>query len=129
MCICDFYKEYVVAHQNEVNHILRINYGGGYNSFWVSMENNSYPCLAILTNNNLACVHYFPEEGDSGFQSVSTENLSKNTSGETEFRVDNINRPQFLNNDAVVSLREAIEVVQEFMVLPLRPTAITWREL
>ena len=124
MCICDFYKEYVVTNPNEVDQILRINYGNGYNSFWIAMESNSYPCLAILTNNNLACVHYFPEERDSGFQSVSFENLNLNPSGETEFRVENINQSQFLNNDSVIELQQAIEVVREFMMSPLRPTAI-----
>jgi hypothetical protein len=111
-------------HQLEV--ILRHRLPNGYNSFWLSHE-AKYPAVSLLAKGNLACVYYFPEEGHPGFQSVSEPPIVAQEL--FEFRVETPDQVQPIIGEAVIPFERASAAAQEFLILPLQPTSLDWREL
>lgn len=91
-----------------------------FDDIWISGE-NEYPCLAILLNGELSCVHYFLNGNGDMWQSAG--DYDKDTlfiAGSEEAEMP---------SDAVIGVEKAIECVEEFWLSCDRPTCIEWREL
>jgi hypothetical protein len=71
MIVSDMRGEHSVASLQELERIL-VNASAEEQAddIWMSHDHENYPTLAILVKGGLACVHYFPAEGDPRFLSV-----------------------------------------------------------
>ena len=92
-----------------------------YDDIWIC-GTEDYPCLAILVNGDLACVHYFLNDQGDMWQSVG------NREEDVLFRVIG-EAPGSMPGDCVISLDEAIACVNQFFDTLQRPDCIKWREL
>src|SRR5690606_15305426 len=100
----------------------------GANSFWLYPADEDVPSLLILAMNDLASLHFFPNQEHPGFSSIGDiEGLDPN--GTTVFYMDGMNAPQDMNNDTIVPFEKAVEAAKEFFVNGELPNCIEWREL
>ncbi|MGL5436964.1 MAG: Imm1 family immunity protein [Lachnospiraceae bacterium] len=91
-----------------------------YDDIWISGE-ACYPCLAILLNGNLSCVHYFLNDSGDMWQSAG------DYGNDTVFIAGG--KRTEMSADAVIGIEKAIECVRQFWLSCDRPTCIEWREL
>lgn len=86
---------------------------------WIS-GNSEYPCLSILVNGYLACIHYFEQEGIM-WQSYGNYQKEINfLAGGEEWCAP---------ADTVVSLESAINCMIEFCSDMRQPKCIKWQKL
>ena len=126
MKVEDFTGQYDVTDPLQLEEILRYRLPNGYNSFWLSHD-SKYPAISLLAKGDLACVYYFPEDGHPGFHSVS--DLPIIGQEVFEFRVDTPDQVQHIVGEAVIPFERASAAAREFLILPLQPTNLDWREL
>ena len=128
MRIRDFSSEQVVKAAEEFETILQHRFDEGANSFWLYPADEDVPSLLILAMNDLASLHFFPNQEHPGFSSIGDiEGLDPN--GTTVFYMDGMNAPQDMNNDTIVPFEKAVEAAKEFFVNGELPNCIEWREL
>jgi len=114
---------------------LNKRYGAGVNAFWLSHEgineNSTSAKLAILVNNELANVHYFPPGKHPGFQSQgSIPDLD--IRGFSEFYVyspEKLQQVEEISNAYVVPFSDAVKVAKEFLECDELPKSMSWQEL
>ena len=90
-----------------------------FDDIWLSGD-SEYPCLAVLVNGDMACVHYFEEDG---IMWQSCGDFSKGTvflAGGEEW---------YAPADTVVSIESAICCAEEFFDSMKRPDCIEWQRL
>ncbi|HEX9063133.1 MAG TPA: Imm1 family immunity protein [Clostridia bacterium] len=92
-----------------------------FDDIWISGE-EEYPSLAILVNEDLACVHYFTLDGDD-YQSAGNEE----SDGTTEFNAGG--QITEMPNYTVVPLSLAIECAKQFFKFQDRPSCIISNEI
>ena len=126
MIIEDFSGSFEVEDVVEVERILTRRYAGCYNGFWLFHE-SKFPSLSILVKDEVAYAHYFPKERHAGFRSKGHEpNLNGDT---TEFRLDNTNQKEEIENSAVISFADELSVAKDFFYSSEIPRVIEWIEL
>lgn len=103
-----------------VQEIIDILINNSYDDIWISGE-EEYPCLAVLTNGSLACVHYFLNDTGNMWQSAGDydKDVMFITGGEESE----------MPADSIITLEKAIECVKEFRDTLEKPDCIEWREL
>ena len=106
---------------NEIEQILKKCADNPLDDIWISGE-NEYPCLALLVNRELACIHFFASE-EEHYQSVGNEE----SDGTTKFYAGG--EMAELPNYTVVSLSLAIQCVKQFFKSHNRPSCIKWNEI
>ena len=88
---------------------------------WVHYESVSeYPCLSILINGVLACVHYF-ESSELMWQSKGDY--------DTEIIFSAGGEEWCAPTDTIISIESAIKCLYEFCSNMKRPECIQWQEL
>jgi hypothetical protein len=112
----------------ELEKILKIRYGTGVNEYWICEEGeeNPYPWLAVLINNEYATLTYFPDEGHPGYQSVG-----KNTDLD-EYTIFYVNTPTEeieVANKFIVPFSKALEAIKEYFLILSIPNCLEWNEL
>jgi hypothetical protein len=125
----DFHDAVVLRDAADVRHALGIRYEHGANELWLAHDSRKYPVLAILLRDDVAVLHYFPEERDPGFQS-RRRGAAPPATVPTEWFMspmpaDNATVP----DDAVVPVESALEAALQFFERAELPTAIDWFEL
>jgi hypothetical protein len=107
---------------------LNKRYGSGVNEFWISHDDDDYPVLAIVINQELASLSYFPEAGSPGFKSVG--NLSGLKKGEfTKFYINTPTEIHLVLNESIVPVEVAVEAAKEFLADKKLPSPVKWLEL
>lgn len=114
---------------DEIKDILTKQNDSGYNEFWISAE-KQFPLMAMLTRNDIASVHFFPEDGHPGFCGLSSgEKAFLPEEGTTVFRTNNNSEDIWVENCCVIPLEKAIKVIEEFFETDTMPEQIEWDEL
>lgn len=127
MVVHDFGGKHEVNSDAKLDAVLAARYGDGVNEIWMCHV-ALYPALNILAKKDLACVHYFPEEFDPGYQSLSPiGNLAPK--GSTEFFVNTPTEPVYVLNGAIVPFSLARQAAKEFAGSPKLPSCIKWLRL
>lgn len=102
--------------------LLRERHADGLNEFWISGE-EKFPVLVVSVRDQIAAVHFFPEDRNPGFQSRGDRApggvVSLQTIGE-EIQV---------TSDAIVPFEDARRATHEFVDTLMLPTTIRWFEL
>jgi Immunity protein Imm1 len=112
----------------DVERILLKRYDSGVNSFWIYHEPWEKPLLLILVNNELANLHYFPDDKHPGYASIgNTPSLSAH--GNTVFCMNSPKEEEEVPNDAIVPFSDALAAAKEFLVSTAMPPSIEWFEL
>lgn len=102
----------------------------GYNEFWICMdEKQSYPCIVVSVKDDLAYLHYFEEEGEPGWASVSERLNGLDEEGMTTFYTNNGAEEIMIENRAIVAFDKAVEAVEEFSDTGRMPNCMEWEEL
>jgi hypothetical protein len=103
-------------------------HGAGRNAFWLSHGTELFPAVNIMVNEDLAHVHYFPEERHPGFASVGKlPGLRRD--GDTVFFMNSSDEPVEIMNAAVVPFSDALKAAQEFAISRTMPKCIQWDSL
>jgi hypothetical protein len=111
-----------------VEKILLKRYTKGVNAFWLYHESRKKPLLLILVKNQLANLHYFPDEEHPGFASVG-DMPSLPTDGFTMFFMRNLKEEEYISNDLIVPFSDALAAAKEFLASTELPRSIEWFEL
>ncbi len=128
MRIEDFESVLEVSGQDAIDSALVRRHGSGVNAFWLSHGDTKYPALLILVNQELASLHYFPEERHPGFRSVGTlEGLKPG--GTTTFFLNSVSEEQPMLNDSIVPFSAALSAAREFSLSTNLPGCLEWFEL
>ena len=126
--VCDYGPEREVGTGAEVEAILAERAANGMNSWWVSWD-SMYPCVGILANGDLACVHYFPDDRHAGFVAKGPA-PGLDPSGQTMFSISGLsNEEDWTPNTDVVDFSVAIQVVRDFVRDRAMSSSVVWLEL
>lgn len=125
--ICDYGPEREVATAADVETILAERAANGMNMWWVSLD-AMYPCLSILANGDLACVHYHPHDRHAGFQAQGPA-PGLDAGGQTMFSISGPHEEIWMPNPSVVAFSVAIRAVQDFLNDQKMSSSIEWLEL
>jgi hypothetical protein len=107
---------------------LNKRYGSGVNAFFLSRENDNGSKLAILVNNDLANVHYFPPGRHPGYNSRgSIPDLD--VRGYSKFFLNSPDELELVSNAHVVPFSAAVKAAKEFLARDELPKSINWLEL
>jgi Immunity protein Imm1 len=112
----------------DVERILLKRYDKGVNSFWIYHQPREKPLLLILVNNQLANLHYFPDEEHPGYASIGNVS-SLPARGNTVFFMNSPKEEEEVPNDAIVPFAAALAAAKEFLVSTKLPASIEWFEL
>lgn len=108
-----------------LNRILAIRNEKNCNEFEV-YGSEKYPYLAILVNDNLACVHFFESEDNCGYYAYCDEKwLAEN--GYTIFYI-NATKTE-ISNDLVIPFSLAQVVAHDFFLTSKMSEKMKWFEL
>ena len=107
--------------------IMKKQNENGFNEFWISIE-KPFPLMAVLTSKSIAHVHFFDEDGSPGFSALSDCNLGLDIDQTCVFYT-NTNEIIEVENEYILSIDRAIEIVQEFFITKQIPKCIEWDEL
>jgi len=113
--------------QDALNIVLKRRYGANANEFWLSAD-APFPSLSILVRDDLASVHYFPEEGHPGYSLVGGQSELER-GGSTIFFTNSPSEEIEIANEMIVPFSIALQVAHQFFASPTRPTSHTWYEL
>ena len=127
MKVEDFTTVSYAKNEHEFEIALRRRYGNEIKEFWLSHEDDNHPAISILVNGDLASLHYFPAEHESGFRSVGKiESLKP---GEMSIFFVSKTEEIYVINDSVVLFSAALTVAKEFFNFKKLPASIEWFEL
>ena len=93
------------------------------NELFLSERETSFPVLVVSLRDDLACMHFFPQEGHPGFQSIGTRRFGSFTFYGTD------KQPFEIPAEAVISFDEAFRAAVEFCVTLALPQTLRWFEL
>jgi len=113
---------------DKINDILQQKDANNTNEFWISID-TQFPFMGLLTNNGLAYVHFFDKEGSPGFRALSNCDVGSYLSGTTTFYSNNGSEEIVVENECVLSINKAIEIVKQFYTTKKMPTCVEWDEL
>jgi hypothetical protein len=119
--------EYHIRSPDEIEAVLAKRYDGS-NCFWISRDNDLYPTLGVLVNEELSYLTYLPKVGDAGFASVG--GLSGETRDPVRFSISEYPGDDvFVEWYAVVPVATAVAAVKEFFHSSLLPSSVQWDKL
>jgi hypothetical protein len=96
-----------------------------FDELWLSEEVGGFPALAINTSGRDAVIHFFPEAGHPGFQSIGV--ITGGGKEDITFRFGDIENK--IPASAVVSWLIAVDVAVEFFATHSMSTKLKWIEL
>jgi hypothetical protein len=112
----------------DVERILLKRCNQGVNAFWIFHEPREKPILLILAKNQMANLHYFPDEGHPGY--ISVGNIPSLPAHDyTMFFMNSPKEEEHVPNDAIVPFADALAAAKEFLVSTELPHSIEWFEL
>jgi hypothetical protein len=114
--------------KESVEEILLKRHTKGVNAFWLYHEPRKKPLLLILVKNQLANLHYFPDEEHPGFASVG-DMRSLPADDFTLFYMRSPKEEEHISNDLIVPFADALVAAKEFLVSTELPPSIEWFEL
>lgn len=130
MYIEDFHGSEYCYNKEQLSIVMKKRNKQGYNEFWICInEEQTYPCIVVLVYKNIAYLHYFEEEGNSGWTSVADQINRSNEKGMTKFYTNNGTEEVMIENRAIVTVDKAVETVVEFINTNKMPKCIEWEEL
>lgn len=124
--IGDFEKSWDIDDLEEISSIFMLNYDG-YNMFNVafSEEEGSYPNIMMMTNNDLAAITYYQEEGPA-FNAIMA---GEQPEGDIKFKVFESDEQTYVPKYNVISIEKAIDIVIFFCNHRSRSPDAEWEEL
>jgi immunity protein Imm1 of predicted polymorphic toxin system len=118
-----------VSTEADVERILLKRYGEGVNAFLLFHEPQTNLWLSILVKDQLAILHYFPDEEDHpGYHSIG-DMPSLPAEGRTVFFMRSLKEEEEMPNHAIVPFADALAAAKEFLVDTALPASIEWFEL
>ena len=108
--------------EEEIETLIRESSFKPFDDIWIGSEER-YPCLAILINKELACVHYFLNDYGDAYQSIG--NYKETNTVEFIAGGEKTELPYY----SVVTLDKAIECAKQFFLVQNLPSCIEWNEL
>ena len=127
MMLQDMKGSLQVENSSALEEKLGKRYGSGVNAFWLTKTKDGAK-LAILVNNELANVHYFPPGRHPGFNSVGSI-PGLDVRGYSEFCVNSPDERQLISNAHVVPFSAAVRAAKEFLETDELPKSLNWLEL
>ncbi len=115
----------VLTTESQLEEALRLHFTQDTAELWLSGEAR-FPCLAILVRGEHANVHWFPEEGHPGFQSVSE---ASDVDGETTVTFRAGGQETQVSRHWIVSADLARRAAREMFHSTDRPECLVWEEL
>lgn len=119
-----FFGASVVHTKNEVRRLLANRRTGGFDEIWLTGPTN-FPNLVVAIGPPGAALHYFPEDGHPGWQSVGTPDAP----GSVEFRTNTPEEKNEIAASAVVSTDMAARAMEQFLEDASLPDCVSWHEL
>ncbi len=114
----------------DLENILRFRTDKGLNEFWIWIsEEIENPCMAMLVKNDYAYLHFFPEEGHPGFQSVGQDTDLDEDGDSTFYTGSDSGEEVSVPNYAVLPFQMAVNAVKEFFETKEMPQSVDWEEL
>lgn len=102
--------------------LLHINkYRSDADEFWISID-EPYPCMAVCVSGSFAAITWF--ESENGKMKLSYNKNNKSSIAFTAGGEEWIPTP-----DAVISLKDAVSCITEFLTTHSLPLCIEWQEL
>lgn len=130
MFVEDFYGMKICNNIEQLSKEMQKRDDKGYNEFWICMdEEERYPCIVVSVYNDLAYLHYFEDEGEPGWSSVTEQSNGLDEEGMTKFYTNSGMEEIMIENGSIVSVDKAMEAVAEFMDTEEMPDCIEWEEL
>jgi hypothetical protein len=117
-----------VLTEADVERILLKRYGEDVNAFLLYHEPRENLWLSILVKDQLANLHYFPDEEHPGYASIG-DLPSLPADGFTLFYMRSLKEEEYISNDAIVPFADALAAAKEFLVNTDLPPSIEWFEL
>ncbi len=111
-----------------IEQIMKKQNKNGVNEFWINIE-TPFPFMGVLTNKSFAYVHFFDEDGSPGFSALSDCDLGLDIEKTSIFYTNNASEIIEVENECVLSIDKAIEIVKEFFNTKQIPKCIEWDEL
>lgn len=125
--VSDYGHERDAASAAEVEAMLAERTLNGMNMWWVSFDER-YPCVSILANESLACVHFHPHDQHPGFQAQGPAS-GLDEQGQTMFSISGPNEEVWMPNTSVVDFSIAVQAVRDFLRDKRMSPGIQWLEL
>jgi len=127
MNIDHFGGEEIAADAATLEAVLGKRYGANANEFWLSGE-EPYPAVTILVREQLACVHFFPEDGHPGYLLKGGRSIVE-PSGFTTFFTNTPTEEIEVANENIVPFSDAQRIAREFFLTNSMPGSDDWFEL
>ena len=108
----------------ELEAVLQLRYGDGFNEFWVSGALR-FPYIVIAVGPEGAALHFFPADEHPGFRSVG----DRSKSGSAWFRTNTPQEKLAIAASSIISFELASAVACQFMRSHARPDLVEWEEL
>jgi hypothetical protein len=126
--IYNYGHKYVVENPSQIAAIMSKRFDGGLSEIVLMPDRRKHPFLIIALKDDLAALHYFPDERKAGFASIGGK-LGLPPDGMTTFKTGGPHTDIEVSNDAVVTSAEALVAAKEFFHSQQLPKSIRWLEL
>ena len=128
MRVEDFDGVFEVCDTNGLDQTLARRFHNAANGFLLMGKSDGYPRLDMLVKDELAVLHFFPEEYHPGYIAQGdVDNIDPN--GTITFILFKNGQEQTMYNGYVVSLDTALKAAEEFFYSQELPKGVEWEEL
>lgn len=128
MKIEDFTGQKQVRNESDLASALCTRDQRNSNCFWLSLDNEKFPCLSICVRDELAYAHYFPKDRHPGFHTVSA-NPNQSSSTRYEFYINGTGETIEVLANTIITVSKSKLIAMEFLRNAAIPTCVAWIEL
>jgi len=122
-------SDYNIDDVNVLQAVLQTNMPDDSNSFWLSVERDTYPVLSILFKGELAYLNYIPNDGDAGFVGFAGDGSpfrgQQISFSMSAYSADDV----VVCGETVFPRSKAIHVAVEFFNNHEMPSSISWQKI
>jgi hypothetical protein len=128
MIISNFGSNYKIENSSDIARIMSKRFDEGQSEVVLMHDDREHPFIIIALKDDLAVLHYFPDNESAGFSSIGGK-LGLPPDGKTTFKTGGPHTDIKVRNDAIVTSSEALTAAKEFFRSKHLPKSIKWREL
>ena len=110
--------------RGEIAAALNLRNENNENEFWIHFGAKN-PCIAVLVKDDIAQVHYFSEEGDTGSLAVNNGGIVS----ENEICICIGGNEYYIYSENMIPFDDVVRAVLMFYGNSARPGNLTWEEL
>ena len=112
---------------DDISEVLNTTVNGA-NDFVIYRDKMSYPYLELLVKDDKAYAYFFPDEEAAGYQAYNA-NISIDDDNITIFYMNTPTEEMYVPNRYVIQIKEAVQIVMEFINTQALPSCGEWEEL